>query len=876
MTLTLRTKILGIAAVATLALVTIAVVGIVSTRGVAEQLAKIQTRQIPLIELRPRLESDLERIERGFQDAVAAQDPDGLASVAERRTAFLGHLSAARGAVDPRTAGELRSALDDYYHTARSLSRRLIDGETGEDLVEAMRAMQAKQARTQRLIERVSRLRQDELQVAFAHTVELENRTLTIQLWTGLACVLLVGLLSLLLSRQILRTLAELSAGLERFGRGELATPIRLHGTDELARVAERANAMAASLDALSRARDRTVWLGRGLTGLALELRGDLAVEEAARRATGFLARYLDAPAGALYYRDASNGLELLAHHALSGDDGEPRVADEEPRGAFRPGEGLVGQAAEATEPLLIEDLPADYIRIRSGLGEASPRALLLVPLVADDRPMGVLELAFLERPGDEAIELLSSAQRTIAITIEVARARAASRKLLGETQAQAGRLSMQEEELRTTNEELETQQEELRQTNEELTRQAEALDEHRRVLEAKNVELEEAQRALELRASELATVSSYKSQFLTNMSHELRTPLNSMLLLSSLLGENQSGNLTDKEVGYCKTIHTAGQELLALINQVLDLAKVEAGKTELELRDVDVRELIDYVRISFEPIAREKGLYLEAEVGSDVPEAITTDRQRALQILNNLIANAIKFTEQGGVRVTVRRPVGGTDLGRPGLAPAETVTIEVTDTGPGVAPEDRDRVFSAFEQADASIGRRHGGTGLGLAISRELAELLGGSLLLESTRGAGSTFRCHLPTRGPSARNPSTDSKGAGGTRRSRATALPNPARSGILVVEDDAAFAAGLVEMIRELGHEVWVASDGESALRLAREHRPRGHHPRREAPRHRRLDGDGAAPRDAGDGIDPGPLRVRPRRRERAPRASARSAT
>ncbi|HZL47768.1 MAG TPA: response regulator, partial [Solirubrobacteraceae bacterium] len=525
-------------------------------------------------------------------------------------------------------------------------------------------------------------------------------------------------------------------------------------------------------------------------------------------------------------------------------------------------GEGLVGQAALGEEITVVKDLPADYLRVRSGLGEATPKVIVLVPLREMGQARGVLELAFFSPWSARAAEAVSLVRENLVIALEVALARVATRRLLAETQRQAARLHQQDEELRATNEELETQQEELRQTNNELTEQATELEAQRAALERNNRELDDARHGLEQKAAELSTVSAYKSQFLANMSHELRTPLNSMLLLSNLLGENDDRNLTEKQVEFAKTIHTAGKDLLVLINQVLDLAKIEAGKREVNLAPVPVRQLGEHARLLFKPQAHDKGLRLVVEVASDVPESLQTDGQRIEQILRNLLGNAIKFTSRGEVALRVTRAPADARFRRLDLRRETALLFAVSDTGLGIAPADQERIFVPFEQVDGAIDRKYGGTGLGLSISRELASLLGGELQVESTLGMGSTFRLFLPPTlsvVPGASSPTRPgpelpasislipSSGLSTTLRAQpvpppfdppsashppsASAVPKttaPRQDGselLLVIEDDRGFAEAFADVVRKQGLECLVAFDGQSGLRLAREHRPVG---------------------------------------------------
>jgi CheY-like chemotaxis protein len=651
------------------------------------------------------------------------------------------------------------------------------------------------------------------------------------------------------IGRGVLLSLANVAVGLRRFGDGDFSRPIPIISQDEMADLARQANQMAESLQRLGRERDRNDWVREALAGLGQEVRGELDPADLANRAIGFLARYLEAAAGVFYYLDGDQTLELAGQYGGTGAGSSP-AGDNGAPPRFRIGEGLVGQAALIDEITVVNDPPADYLRIRSGLGEGAPRAIVFLPLRHLGRVRGVLELALFAPWSERSAEALLTVRESLVIAMEVALARVATRDLLAETQRQAARLTQQEEELRATNEELQTQQEELRQSNQELTDQAEELEAQRRALEQNNAELEEVRQGLEQKATELTTVSSYKSQFLANMSHELRTPLNSMLLLSNLLAENDSGTLTAKQVEFASTIHKSGKDLLVLINQVLDLSKIESGKHDIDVARVPLADIADHARRIFGPLAADKGLRFTVEIEPGLPETLSTDRQRVEQILNNLLGNAIKFTVAGQVALRIGRAL---------LRNQPAVAFAVSDTGLGVAPEHQERIFAPFEQVDGAIDRRYGGTGLGLSISRELAGLLGGELQLRSTLGQGSTFVCSLPLEAsrPGAPTPSA------GPEPSRAKAvassdrtsdrssdrvsdrvsdlapdgpngtliLPRGGRAArtneslLLVIEDDPTVAEELAQIIRGQGLECLIAPDGSSGLRLASERRPAG---------------------------------------------------
>ncbi len=768
MKLTLRAKLALLVATLAAGFAIIAASGVAATDATADRLAVIQQQLLPKVELRPRLQGEFEHLSRALQDAVAAQDERALEATSADRDRVLASLASAEEAVDPRQARELRESVENYYGVARAISQRMIAGEMGEELVEQIAEMQALQGEVRSGIEAATALRENELADAFAGVEEAQQSTTRVLVSTSVLCLLFATLIYFWVSRALLRSVADLVAGFDRFGRGEFEQPIATHGDDELAVAARSANTMAKNLETLGRERDKAEWFKAGLSGVAERLRGELELEEVATRAVRFLAKYLDAPVASFYVVEGET-LRRVATYAHP--KGTALGAPE----AISLGEGLLGQAALEEMPTVIRDLPAGYLRIGSSLGETAPKAVIALPLRSLDRPAGVIELAVFKTWTAERTQFLQSVAETITISMQVARARAALRESL--------------------------------------------------------VATEESRRLAEEKATELATVSVYKSQFLANMSHELRTPLNSMLLLSNLLAENQSGNLSGKQVEYCKTIHAAGTDLLGLINQVLDLAKIESGKQDVYAEPVELDAILGQARRVFEPLAAQKGLGFRIERGEGLPSSLVTDRQRITQVLNNLIGNAIKFTERGEVSVRVYRP--DATPARADLRDRPRIAFDVKDSGIGVRPEHRARIFEPFEQADPSTGRKHGGTGLGLAIVREIATLLGGEIALESTPGVGSTFTLVIPEEGPSGLSNAAPLR----------TPTPRPApparapvpraqhgenaddKACLLVVEDDPNFARTLAELVRGQGLQCVIASTGEAALRLAKEYRPSG---------------------------------------------------
>ena len=820
MGLSFRGKLIAIVATASTALIALMVASVLTSANTSRRLSEMEEKYVPKLELAPRLEARMEQLKRGFQDAVAARDSDALAATDGVEKQLFSDLAAAVPALTVGQVAALRAAIDDYYQAGFDVSRRIIAGETGERLVEGMSAMQVKQARAVDLVSSVTSFDRGELARAFQDTRQVQSTMTRVRLTTSFLCLLLVLLLSAWMSRSLIRSLSDLARGLRRFGSGDFGTPIPVGNRDEISEVAEQANQMAVNLRTARDERDRRDWVEGALAGLSREVRGELELGEVASRALGFIAPYLGVPVAALYYAGADGSFALLAEH---GGAGKRPDAVPTPR-RFRIGEGLVGQAALSAEITVVSDLPAEYLRVRSGLGEAAPRQLALVPLEQLGRIRGVLELGLFTAWTDRAREAALLVRETLLIAIEVANARATARDLLTETRRQAEQLAHQEEELRANNEELQAQQEELRQTNEELIEQTDILAAQRQELQRNNTELERARRDLEHKAAELTSVSAYKSQFLANMSHELRTPLNSMLLLSNLLAENEGRNLSDKQVEFAKTIHVAGKDLLRLINQVLDLAKIEAGKYDVSGAPIPIRDVVEHMRRVFQQLAIEKKLRLVVDVAADVPDILETDGQRLEQVLSNLLGNAIKFTREGEVALRVAVANGAAAGG--GKETDAPIVFAVSDTGVGIAPGDQERIFAPFEQVDGATDRKYGGTGLGLSICRDLTRLLGGTLRLDSTPGRGSTFSLTLPR----AWTPPPDQASArhepvAAPRPESAAPAPAPSDAPLLIIEDDDVFAQAVADIIRGQGFECQIASDGATGIRLARERRPLG---------------------------------------------------
>jgi CheY-like chemotaxis protein/signal transduction histidine kinase/CHASE3 domain sensor protein len=569
-------------------------------------------------------------------------------------------------------------------------------------------------------------------------------------------------------------------------------------------------------------------WIRAGQIALSARLAGEHRLEKLGERLLRFLTEYFDAPVGAIYVAGAGGIFQCVAAHAA------PLGVD---KLSFRSGEGLVGQCGKDGRLLHLKEIPGDYLPVASGVGKSKPRELILAPAAVEEVVHGVVELGFFRRLSATDLELLTRASEALAVAVRSSTARTRLEELLEETQRQGEEMQTQQEELRIANEELEVQSRSLKESQAlleaqkvELEQSNAHLEEQTHLLESHRDELIRAQSALTGKAFELERANQYKSEFLANMSHELRTPLNSTLILARLLADNKPGNLTEEQVRFARTITSAGQELLAVINDVLDLSKIEAGMVEVERGPIVLASLVETLNAHFEGLARQKGLTLETHLAPGVPERIESDSGRLGQILRNLLANALKFTERGAVRLTLSAP------------DPQTISFAVSDTGIGIAPDQHGAIFEAFRQADGSTHRKYGGTGLGLSISRDLARLLGGDITVESTLGSGSTFELRLP-RVPRAREetPLPD----GGRQRARPagelppTAPPRPLPQApsastlppaavdddreyltpdsrmILIVEDDVHFAGILRDLAHERGFKCVITHTAQDAL-------------------------------------------------------------
>ncbi|WP_045879403.1 HAMP domain-containing protein [Pseudofrankia sp. DC12] len=515
-----------------------------------------------------------------------------------------------------------------------------------------------------------------------------------------------------------LRAIGDVSTAVTR---GDLTRSISVEAEGEVAELKDNINQMITRLRETTDLNAQQDWLKSNLARIGSKMQGQRDLYAVCQMIISEMTPAVNAQQGTVYLLDFIEGDKL---RYVAGYGSVPRRRSD---GTFLFGEGLIGQAAVEKTRIRVEKVPPGYLTIRSGLGSAPPSDLVVVPVLFENQVLGVIELASFTPFSDLHLTLVDQLVDTIGVVLNTIMANARTEELL----AQSQRLTQ----------ELRSQSVELQRTNAELEEKAQLLEE-------KNTEIEQARTGLEEKAEQLALSSQYKTEFLANMSHELRTPLNSLLILAKLLADNQDDNLSIQQIEFAKTIHSSGSELLMLINDILDLSKVEAGKMDVEATAVGTAAMCDALAHAVRPVAEVKGLTFEVQVADDVPVEFVTDEQRIQQVLRNLLSNAVKFTDSGTVRLDVTVASSDGPFIVPSLRSAPTVlSFAVSDTGIGIAADKLRMIFEAFQQADGTTSRRYGGTGLGLSISKEIARLLGGSIAVSSVLGQGSTFTLYVPS---------------------------------------------------------------------------------------------------------------------------------
>ncbi len=845
-------KMLLMPGLAAAALLLVLIVSYVFDERDRKLLTQIEAEYYPALQLSRDLEEGLKEIQRRLQDAVAAADTDVIDEADAEWMKLQKRLETKDAHADKLVV--LRVEIEQYYLLAYDTSLKMIENKSSEDLTPAFEAMARKYNAIRRKLEENTKSDKEKMRVAFATTRFNQKITTAVSVGAAGLLIVLLGVLSFTFTGSITRPLAEVVNAANEIARGNIDIKIEAGTGDEFGVLANAFNTMAGEVKASLAEKEQQAWLKSGLSELGEKMGGEQTIASLAQNVITYLANYVQVQLGALYVLDDDNIFRLAGSYALDNSIN--------PFGEFIFGQGLIGQAALSRNTIVLDEVPDDYLKISSGLGAAAPKSVIVKPFIYDDEIKGVIELAAFHRFSEQETAFLQLAVDGIAVAFNSAQSRLRLQVLLERSQQQAEALQAQEEGMRHANKELEdqarslresearlqAQQEELRQTNEELEEKTLALQKQKDDIRKKNTELELAQRLLQERAKDLELANRYKSEFLANMSHELRTPLNSLLILARLLGENKDANLTPRQVEFAQTIHAAGADLLNLINEILDLSKIEAGKMDLHIERTLLVEFVASLERGFRHVAEQRGLGFDVVLDDNAPQEIYSDIRRVEQVIKNLLSNAFKFTTRGSVGVRIHRPNDREKSSRAGLDWQKAVAFAVHDTGKGIAIDKQKIIFDAFQQEDGSTSRKYGGTGLGLSISQELAKLLGGEIQLESEPGKGSTFTLYIPEN-PAALKPDQKMEDAQpavaaqkvGSRAAEAGVVKSaiqkrvtvvveddkhdlkPNDKSILIIEDDPQFAKILGELVREKGFKRIISSDGETGLELAEAYVP-----------------------------------------------------
>ncbi|WP_054023238.1 response regulator [Bacillus sp. FJAT-28004] len=670
-------------------------------------------------------------------------------------------------------------------------------------------------------------LRQSEITATKNHILKLENRNdmLIISLYLMLIIVSIFALIIVsLVSGAIIKTIKQVVKTINDIASagGDLTTRIKVNTRDEIKDLAEATNALLDNLN------DQD-WIKTKVAEVATMNQGINDTTTLAESFLTKLAPILDAAYGLFYIRQGAGEqqrLIKLASYAAYGD--------ETGHDSFRLGEGLIGQAAVEKRTFLLNSAPEHPISLTSGLGKVQPRSILIVPFEYEGKVVAVVEFASVDSFTSQHLKLLEQIDNHLGVAINSVVGRMEIERLLSESQVMTEELQTQTEELQTQSEELQMQQEEMRMTTEHL-------EEQNLFAEQKTKELEKAKEELEAYSEKLKKSSQYKSNFLANMSHELRTPLNSILILSQMLAENENQTLNSDEEGFAKVINTSGNDLLTLIDDILDLSKVEAGKIILTMDEVNISEIPDHMQLLFQPVAEQKELAFHINVAADVPPLLYTDGQRLQQILKNLLSNAFKFTEKGSVTLDIQKAdLNDTKKYIPAHIDKDVLAISVTDTGIGIPHDKQQLIFEAFQQVDGETNRQYGGTGLGLSICNEFTKLLNGRIVLDSSPRKGSTFTLFVPSLPDMEKEQLVsfdfDQEVAAAAEPLDIVSAPDITEhtvtdltedectlfkgKKVLLVEDDSRNVFALVKALENKAFNVTVASNGRQCLDIIRE--------------------------------------------------------
>jgi signal transduction histidine kinase/DNA-binding response OmpR family regulator/CHASE3 domain sensor protein len=790
-----------------------------------------------------RLVTQMESLDRAYQltgDDRFRRQFDSMLIEAQRGVRELENLTR-DNATQQRLLAALGPLLQRRFDVIRALLAAERVGASAPTVGSSELVQQGAQimAHVQELADSIEREENRLLRVRRMSEARAEKTTrLTVQ-YSFVLAVLLVGVVGLLTTRSIRRPIRALSDGAARIGSGDYSQTVEVLRDDELGQLALVFNDMAGKIASREQSLAEQDWLNVSLTRFSRLMEGQRDQARMCEVVLSEFAVLTGARHSVIYVPDETmyRHLKLQAAHA----------ADNPPL-TIVPGQGLIGQCYRDAAAVILDEVPKDYLRIGSGLGRSKPAQVVVMPAMFEGEVKAIIELATLTRFSNVQLTLLQRFCDSFATVLHGLATVRKTERLLSESRALSDQLREQQAEVQQSNAELEQVNEELQRSNVELEEKAAALEEQRKLIGAANLEVERARAALLEKMYQLEAISRYKSEFLANMSHELRTPLNGLMILSKILAENAEGTLTPKQVERANTIHSAGQDLLELINDILDLAKIESGTVMTESAQVRPAEIAQAMQQAFAHVADNAKIGFDSRVADDVPDTIVTDSRRLQQILRNLLSNAFKFTSKGGVELRIERVTSGWGESESLAAADAVIAFSVHDTGIGIPADRHDAVFEAFRQGDAGTARRYGGTGLGLSISRKLASLLHGALTLQSEQGKGSTFTLFVPrvlseaaapqqpaaipqpsrsktTAAPTAklREPVLDETPSNEETAEDDRATLTPADRTLLIIEDDRTFGAVLADFAGDKGFKVIIERTAGDAVRSVRRFRP-----------------------------------------------------
>ena len=841
------------------------------------KLTEIKDQNFPVLEIINESSITLNFVKNSLADAVSTGESESVDIASQYYEQINTELDRMKE-ISPATekeASRLQKLLKVYYDASVTVANGMMnDTLAAEEMMALFPKINSSFAELETGFKNFRIYQSDAFSGALQSTLESGEQAWIRGVYLAAGLIALLFAISYMVTRALTTGLNHAVTVADTIAEGDWQVDISVDSTDETGHLLSAISTMRDRLKERTDEDHRKERIQTQVAELNETMRGDLSVIDLCRNVLDYLTPTLNCQLSALYlFEPEDEDLKMVGSYAFKNRKGITN--------SFNLGESLVGQAALEKKQIRVSNLPDDYIEISSGLGESIPRHVAVTPIIFEDELKAVIEFGSVHPISDEHMDFINLVIESIAIAINSAQSRVKLAEMLETTKKQAKEmeeqqeklkvvnesleiqatelkesqetLQQQQEELRASNEELEeqaqalkaseeslqAQQEELRVTNEELAEQTKLLEQQKSNMEEQNAALEEAKIVLQEKTEALEVSSKYKSEFLSTMSHELRTPLNSILILSNNLAENKKENLDEKQVEHCQVIHSAGSDLLALINDILDLSKVEEGKLQLVLEDLPSDIIRRNIQLNFEHVANERNLDFGITIEEGLPEAFRTDRQRLEQILKNLLSNAFKFTDNGGVYLEISRPPEDMSLEGLDLEREKAISFIVRDTGVGIPEDKQQLIFEAFQQADGTTSRKYGGTGLGLTISRELAKLLKGDLRLhKAAEGEGSQFALIIPEFTEDENAEFLDAAHAlSDVETSSALAsndevvnLPEelPAavkqiKNHVVIIEDDEEFASLLKNLAEEHGLEAHIFHDGESGLEFAKKERP-----------------------------------------------------